>query len=135
MRSRAAWVPAALLLGVAYFLIGRLFPQPSDNLRAWRLGAWLASLVVFAAHIGYEHYWLRSEPRRTALHVAAAVAIGAFGLAFAAMLHSRSTGSAIRPVWLISLVAWPAITAVPAFLVALVAASVLRRLSPSVDSK
>jgi len=124
---RREWVPAAILLGVVYFVVGRLFTLPANNVHAWRLAAWIVSGVVYAAHIGYEHFRLRSSPRLTALHVAVAVAIGALGLAVAGMIHSQSTGAAIRPAWLIALVAWPAITAVPAFLVALVIATMLRR--------
>ena len=124
---RQAWVPAALLLGVVYFLIGRGFALPAGHVRAWRLAAWLVSAVAYAAHIGYEHYTLRTPPRVAALHVALAVAIGAIALALAGMLHSVSTAGAIRPAWLLALVVWPAVTAVPAFLVALAAAAVLER--------
>lgn len=130
---RHAWIPVAFLVGIVYFLIGRLFPQPADNLRAWRLAAWAASAALYAAHIAYEHFKLRGSTRSTALHVAVAVAIGAFGLALAGLIHSLSATSRLRVAWPISLVAWPAITAVPAFLVALVIAALLRRLSPSAD--
>ena len=125
---RRSWLGLAVLLGVVYLLIGRLFPQPADNLRAWRLAAWVASGAAFAAHVWYEHFWLRHSPRSTALHAAAAVAIGAFGLALAGMIYSLSATSAIRPAWLIALVAWPALTAIPAYVVALVAGALLARL-------
>jgi hypothetical protein len=132
---RQAWVRAALLVGVVYFLIGRLFTLPTDNVGVWRVAAWLVSGVAYAAHIGYEHFRLRNSPRFTALHAALAVAIGAIGLAVAGMLHSLSTTSAIRPAWLLALVIWPAVTAVPAFLGALVAAELLARLSRRADAK
>jgi hypothetical protein len=67
------------------------------------------------------------------LHVAVAVAIGAFLLAVAGMIHSLSTASGIRPTWLVALVAWPAFTAAPAFLVALMAGVVLARGQRSAD--
>ena len=123
------WIGAALLVGVVYFLIGRLFPQPAGHLRTWRLAAWVVSGAAYAAHIGYEHFRLRNSPRVTALHVAVAVAIGAFGLAVAGMLHSMSTTPGIQPAWLLALIVWPAVTAVPAFLGALVAGIVLARFS------
>ena len=123
---RQAWVRAALLLGVIYFLVGRLFALPANHLRVWRLAAWMVSGGAYAAHIGYEHFRLRNSPRLTALHVAVAVAIGAFALAVAGMIHSLSTASAIQPTWLLALVIWPAVTAVPAFLGALVAGTMLR---------
>jgi hypothetical protein len=123
-----AWVPAALLVGVVYFVVGRVFALPTNRAHAWRLAAWAVSAVVYAAHIGYEHFKLRSSTGVTALHVALAVAIGAIGLAAAGMIHSLSAASAFRPIWVVALVAWPAITAVPAFLVAIVIANLLNRL-------
>ncbi len=109
-----SWIPAALLAGLAYFVVGRVFPNPADNARVWRLLAWLVSGVIFAVHFGYEHVTQRRSPRRTATHVAFGVAVGACALA--------ATG-AVRSM----IAAWPAFTAIPAFLVAFVAASVLAR--------
>lgn len=60
-------------------------------------------------------------------YVALAVAIGAFGLAVAGMVRSLPTGSGVRPLWLLALVLWPAVTAVPAFLVAWIAGAALTR--------
>jgi hypothetical protein len=133
--SRGRWIRPALLVGVVYFLIGRGFAAPVTNVQAWRLAAWMLSGVAYATHIWYEHFRLRNPPRSAALHVAAGVAIGAFGLAVAGMIHSLSTTSSIRPVWFLALVAWPAFTAVPAFLGALVAAVILRRLPRSSEVK
>jgi len=128
---RRPWVRAALLFGVFYLVVGRLFALPASNVHAWRIAAWLVSGCAYAAHIAYEHFGLRNSPRSAALHVAVAVAIGGFGLAVAGMIHSFATTSTIRPVWLLALVIWPAVTAVPAFLGALVAGAVLGRLSRS----
>jgi hypothetical protein len=89
---------------------------------AWRLAAWVISAVAYAAHIGYENVRLRSSPATTAFHVALAVALGAFGLAVAASLHSRTTHHHF-PAF--ALAVWPVATAVPAFVVALVAAVLL----------
>ena len=122
------WVLAALLVGVVYVIIGRVFAVPADHARAWRLAAWVASGIAYAAHIGYERLTLRSSTRVAAVHVAVAVAIGAGGLALAGLIHSLSAGSELRPAWLLALVLWPAITAVPALLVALVAGAALTRL-------
>ena len=128
---RQAWVLPALLLGGMYFLIGRVFALPVNHVRLWRLAAWVLSGAAYAAHIGYEHFRLRHSPRSAALHAALAVAIGAFALAAAGALHSLLAASAIRSSWLLALVAWPMVTAVPAFFVALVAGAVLARLSRS----
>ena len=126
------WIRAALLVGVVYFLIGRVF---ADYVHASRLAAWMVSGVAYVAHIWFEHFRLRNSPRSAALHVAVAVAIGAFGLAVAGMIHSLSTASTIRPAWLLALVVWPAVTALPAFLVALVAGAILSRRSRSADTE
>ena len=123
------WVRAALLSGVAYFLIGRAFAAPASNVRVWRLAAWVASGAVFAAHIGYEHARLRHPPATTALHASLAVALGAFLLAVAGALRSLLVTSTFSPSWLLAFVVWPLATAIPAFLVALVTAAILARLS------
>ena len=123
--SPQQWIRPALLAGVAYVVIGRVFAVPSEHVQAWRLAAWAISGVVYAAHIWYEHFTLRNSPRVAAAHVAMAVAIGGFGLAVAGLIHSLSSGSAIRPAWLIAILVWPVMLAIPAFLGALVAGSVL----------
>lgn len=121
-----------ILVGVAYGVIGIVFAALADanHVRLWRLAAWVVSAAMYAAHIGYEHYGLDSAPRATALHVAGAAALGAFALALAANVHSllaATPGQQSR--LLLALVAFPAITALPAFLVALVVAAALARLS------
>jgi hypothetical protein len=128
-------VRVALLFGAVYFVIGRFFPNPAENARAWRLGAWALSGLAWAAHVAYEHFRLRQPARATATHVAVGVALGAFGLAAAAMLHAMSASPEIRPVWLVALVAWPAFTGLPAWLGAFVAATILRRLSPGAPNR
>jgi hypothetical protein len=120
-----------ILVAVAYAVIGIGFGvlANANHARLWRLAAWVASAGVAAAHIGYEHYRLGGSPRRTALHAAGAVALGAFGLALAAnvqWLFAETHGQ--RPP-LVALPVWPVITAIPAFLAALAVAAVLARLS------
>jgi len=126
IRARGS-LRAALLLGGVYLLIGRVFAAPADHVRVWRLAAWALSGAAYAAHIGYEHFKLHHSPRSTALHAALAVAIGACALAAAGALHSLLAGSALRPLWLLALILWPVVTAVPAFFVALVAGAILAR--------
>ncbi len=125
--SRKSWIRAALLAGFAYLIIGRAFAVPTEHAQLWRWAAWVVSAAVYAAHIWYEHFRLGSSTRTTALHVALAVAIGAFGLAVAGMTRSLYTTSAIRPAWLLALLLWPAFTAIPAFLVTLAVAALLPR--------
>lgn len=130
---RQPWLRQALLVGLVYFLVGKLFALPADNVRAWRLAAWAISAAVYAAHIGYEYWRMGNPPRSTALHVSAAVAVGAFGLAVAATVNSWVTPSTNQPwQFLLALVAWPALTALPAFLVALFAGVVLAKFRPPI---
>src|SRR5256885_16897364 len=130
--GRRLWLRALILAAAAYAAIGIVFAALAadvNHTRVWRLAAWLASAVVAAAHIWYEQYRLRSTPRPTALHAAGAVALGAFGLALAANLHWLFTGTHGQRPPLLALPVWPVITALPAFVAALVVAAVLARLS------
>jgi hypothetical protein len=110
-------------VGLLYLVIGIAFAALARaGGVAWRLAAWVISGVLFAAHIGYEHARMRSPPRTTALHAALAVALGAFGLAAAATVHAVATAS-LRGAFAIALVAWPILTGLPAYLVALALAA------------
>ena len=125
-----------LLLAAAYLLIGIAFAAFSDWATTnamhlmWRRLAWLVSGVGFAAHIAYGHFRLRNPPRRTAMHASIAAGLGAGALAVAANLHEWRAASSYRPSIAIALVAWPLLTVVPAFVVAMVAAAVLNRWRP-----
>lgn len=127
-------VRAMVLVAGAYVAIGVGFAAlarsaSGEQVPLWRLAAWVASAAVAAAQIGYEHHRLGGSPRSTALHAAGAVALGAFGLALAANIHWLLAAARGQRAPLLALVAWPAITAVPAFLGALALAAVLNRLS------
>jgi hypothetical protein len=67
--------------------------------------------------------------------VAVGVALGAFGLAVGANIHSLSIAFTTQhqQLLLLSLGIWPVMTAVPAFLVALGANVILIKLSDSAD--
>ena len=127
--SRHPRFGTVILIGILYGMIGIVFALPSNQMRVWRLAAWLLSAGVYAAHIWYEHFTLRNAPRNTALHVGTAVGIGGLALAVAAMIHSLFVPPNYpRSRFLLALVVWPIVTAVPAFLVALVVGAVLARL-------
>lgn len=123
------WQRAAILLGVVYLLVGLTSAAlagsvASNELRGrLRLVAWGASAVAFAAHIGYEHFRLRSAPRTTAWHTSLAVALGALALAVAANVHALVTAAPNHRSLALALVAWPALCGLPAFVVALAAAA------------
>ena len=89
----------------------------------------MVSAVVYAAHIGHEYFRIRSSPHSTALHAAFGAAVGAFGLAAAAIDHSLVTGTGNLRLLRIALLIWPLITGVPAFVVALVLTAVLARVA------
>ena len=126
-----------IILGFVYAFVGIVFAVPADHVKVWRLAAWVASAFAYAAHICYERFRLRNSPRSAALHVALAVALGSFGLAVGANIHSLSVGSTSehRRLLLLALALWPIITALPAFLVALGASWVLGRASSSAETK
>lgn len=73
---------------------------------AWRLSAFIMSGFVLVAHILYERVRLRNSLLRTAWHTSAAAAIGGVGVA-------------------VALIAWPFLTAAPAFVVGLLMSVVL----------
>ena len=130
--SGRRWLPGMILVAASYVVIGVVFaalakPADANHVRMWRLAAWLASAALAAAHIGYEHYRLGASPRTTALHAAAAVALGAFGLALAANVHWLVAGTHGQRPPLLALPVWPVVTALPAFLAALAIAAVLAR--------
>ena len=112
---------------VIYALVGIVFALPTTHVKAWRLAAWGISSVAYAAHIWHERFRLRNSVVAAALHVASAAALGAFGLALGANIHSLCLGSTAehRRLLLLSLGLWPALVAVPAFLLALAVTSLL----------
>ena len=131
--NRRPWFPMVVLLGAVYFLFGVAFAalaglSGSDAMRAtWNRLGFLASAVAFAFHLGYEHFRLRDSALITALHVSAAVALGAFALALRVNVNGFRMGAGNQGLRAFALVAWPAITAVPAFVVAIIAAALLEK--------
>src|SRR6476646_3190404 len=102
--SRVPWWRISLLVGVFYFAIGRLFAWPTFNVQLFRWAAWLISFVAYFVHIWFEHFRLRNPPRMIALHVSAAVGVGALLLAVAAMVRNIALeGTTVGPAGLISL--------------------------------
>ena len=122
-----------ILIGVVYAVVGIGFGElanlgSTDRVRfMWRLGAWVASGAVYAAHLWYEHFQLRNSPRTTSLNAGLAVAFGGLLLAVAALTHALTvpTHAPFR-LYLLALVMWPIITGVPAYVVTLVLTSILR---------
>lgn len=132
-RTRQRKAGIILLAGVAYLLIGigtsMLAAEVSSSVggKAWRLAAWLLSLVVFGVHLDIER-GRDSRRVRVAARVATAVAIGAFGVAALGPLRMHWSEPARLKLVMLSLVAWPVLTGVPAFVVALLGSIGLDRL-------
>jgi len=127
--DRQPWLSRVILVGLLYPAVGLTSAALAGAAASsqmqffWRLSAFVISALVFAAHIAYEHFRLRNTARPTAWHVSVAVAFGAFVLALVPNIHDLRSASGYRPRMLVALVAWPLLTAVPAFIVALVVAA------------
>jgi len=125
----------AIVVGAVYVAVGVTFAAlagwaASDQIRtAWRLTAFGVSGVVFVWNIWLEHR-RGNSPVAAALHASLAVALGGFGLAAKAGLHSLTIGASIPRSLLWSLLLWPLLTGLPAFVVALVASAGLARGQP-----
>jgi hypothetical protein len=92
----------------------------------WRFVAWGVSLVVFSTQLFAERVRLNNKTLTSALHTAAAVALGALVLAAAGPVRTHwGTDSEQRA--LIALLLWPALTGLLSFLVALGAGTLLGR--------
>jgi vacuolar-type H+-ATPase subunit I/STV1 len=131
--DRRPWFRMAILLGAVYFVFGVAFAAfaswsgTSTMRETWNRLGFVASAIAFALHIGYEQFRLRHSPLITASHVAMAVALGAFALAVRANIHGYRVDSNNKRLLAFALIAWPVITAIPGFVVALVAATGLSR--------
>jgi hypothetical protein len=123
------WLGVSTLVGITYALIGVSFALPSSHFQVWRLAAWTLSLALFANHIRHERFRLHNSCLRTALHGGFAAALGAFGLALGANVHSLSTTAPPQHqrLLIIALVAWPAIIGVAAFFVAFAVSALFSR--------
>ena len=129
--DRQPWLRMVALLGAVYFVFGVAFAAfarwsgPAPMHAIWNRLGFVASAIAFALHIGYEHFRLRNSPLIAASHVSLAVAFGAFALAVSANVHGYRVGSSNRGLLAFALLAWPVLTGVPAFMVTLVAATLL----------
>jgi hypothetical protein len=130
---RKNWPATALLVALMYTMVGVVTANlagsaESNQLRSfWRLSALALSLIVFVSHLRYERVKLGSVTKTAAFHTAVAVAVGAFALAVIGPARSHwGAGDFSRSVGL-SLVLWPVLAGVPAFVVAIVAGSLFAR--------
>ena len=130
--DKRRWIISVLIIGGIYCLDGIVFGKFAGLSKSpamvfiWRLAAWVTSAVLFAGNIWYEYYRLKNAPFKTALHVSLASALGAFGLAVAANIHAQFVQTANQIMLALSLIIWPLLTMVPAFIVAFVITSLLQ---------
>lgn len=130
------WLRTAVVFGIGYIAVGIVTAElsksaSSDNLGlVWRWTAWVLGLFAFGAHLLIEHFRLHNAPRAAAWHASLGVAIGGFGIAAAANIHELMSAHAYRPLLAVALVAWPVLTALPAFVVAYAGAAIVARLKP-----
>jgi hypothetical protein len=130
-QMKKSWFLATTIVGALYFVIayGSVLINAAlpDEARPIRLAAWILSAFAFGGHIWFEEFRRHGSAATTAFRVSLAVAIGAFLLGLAATIHATMVVSH-APYWqhLIALVAWPALTAIPAFVVALLTGALLR---------
>ena len=131
--SARAWLAAALVAAIIYPVVGVAFAFLDNGaggpfgIPFWRLAAWVASALVFAAHFVYEQR-RRSSPLRTAWHLSFAVALGAFLLAVWILVRGRMIGAPQRSLVAFALVLFPLFAGVPAFVIAVIAAGLRSRL-------
>ena len=130
MRQIRVWT--LLLAGAGYIVastippvLAGMSPRPVPA-QWWRIAAWVLSLVVFAWHLAAERR-RRTRPLRGALYVAFAVALGAAGVAALGPLRAHWGEPARLRLILLSVVAWPLLTGIPAFLVALLGRALVDR--------
>ena len=128
-RVTSPWILISVAVGILYALVGILFALPTTHVHAWRLAAWVVCGLGYAGHVVYERVRQRRPSAVAAWHVAAAAAIGGFGLAVGANIHSLGVESTARQhtLLLLSLALWPVVSAVPAFVVAFAASVVVGR--------
>ena len=130
-KYNSLWI--VILFGIGYAILGIWFPNPSNpsqTQQMWRLAAWGVGAIIFGIQIWYEYFRVHNLPRIIALHVGIAAALGAFGLAVAANMHSMHSATANHPLLVLSLILWPIFIGVPAFLVAIIIAMILARIKP-----
>jgi xanthine/uracil permease len=131
---------SVLVAGAAYVLIGTataMLAQRASTaavVKEWRAAAWLLSLAVFAMHFAFER---RRDPRRArvATKVALGVALGAFGLAALGPVRAHWADPSRSKIVMLSLLAWPILLGVPAFLATLVGSLLLDRAAFSLSRR
>lgn len=131
--GRWRWLVPAAIAGVLYLAAGTISAALAAEAQPWpmqflaRVSAFGVSAVILALHVAYERLRMHSSTMTAAWHGAVGAALGGLALALMANIHDLGSAAGYRPRMLVALVAWPFLTAVPAFVVALVVAAVVRK--------
>ncbi|HEV8367551.1 MAG TPA: hypothetical protein VGQ39_06320 [Pyrinomonadaceae bacterium] len=135
--DRKRWVRAVILLGSLYFVVNFICAAlagraASNSMRfTWNRLGFIVSAIAFGTHISYEHFRLRNSPRVTAC-TRPSCCPGCFRSGSLGK-HSWSLGGFKQPaITRFALVAWPALTGIPAFVVAFAAAAGLSLKRPRI---
>src|SRR2546423_10319996 len=129
--TQAGWLGRSLVYALIYVVVGVVFAQFAFHsmfvgARFWRLAAWVVSAIAFGTHVQYERVTAGRSLFATGLHAATAAAIGAFGLALAAIVHRHAAGLSGSGLLGVALIIWPVMTFIPALLVGMAAATLMR---------
>lgn len=119
-----------LVAVVAYILIGLAGGLAASaasprQVMAWRLAAWVLSLLTFLGHVAFLRLRRSGRLARAATQVAMSVAIAACVLALAGPVRSHWGQSGIGRVAALSVILWPVLTGIPAFGFAYVIGSII----------
>jgi hypothetical protein len=126
--SARDWMTGVFVTGILYVVISRVFSWPRENAIAWRWATWIVAGIIFIVHILAEHFGSRSAPKLVATRAALGVGIGAVLVALAGLTTTLMGGNAVEwGKWALAFVGFPAITAIPAFVVAFLLAKLLSR--------
>ena len=130
MRPRA--LIRVFLASLGYVLFGYCLAEVARNSfwagdgRVLRLAAWALCLLVFIGHFAVE--WRQHHrARKVAAIVATAVALGAVAVAALGPLRSHWHDPMRGRLIALSLLAWPLVTGVPAYVISFIAGTVLER--------
>lgn len=129
--ASSPWPRTAAVL--AYVATGLLTAEvanaaaTSQGRTGWRLAAWLLSGLIFVVHVAVERVHAGHDVRRAARHAACAVAIAAFIIAAVGPVRSHWGAQNFWRVVALSLLLWPLLTGLPAWLAALVVGQIVGR--------
>jgi len=126
-----------MLVGLVYaglgFVTGELARSAASpqwrNL--WRLSAWPLSLIVFGIHFWHERRHSAAPGVGKAVRVGIAAGLGGLFLALIGPVRSHWGAPDFGRAAILSIVLWPFLTGIPAFLLAWFGNSFLTRFRPS----